>query len=975
MKSVKKKIRAFPCPEIRAVLCAAAAFGIILFSSDAFAFGKNKVNREVFRWNIYYTIHFDIYYPRGMEYLAQYSARIAEEAYVRMGNTLRHELTMPIPVIIYPSHIDFQANNIIQMIIGEGIGGFTESLKMRVVVPFNGSYAELRHVLTHELSHAFQYNILFNDTSGRIASRFSSGGVPLWIMEGMSEYLSAGYDETCDMVMRDVIINNHFATLMDLTRLRVRSGYLLYKEGQAFFHFLERVYGPEAIGELIRDSRDSTFRDAVKSATGKSIGELNQEWVRFFRKRYYPLVQGRKFDEEEGEQLTFHQRTQSSYNVAPAVSPDGKRIAYLTNRDIYSNIAVIDYAKEKKQRKIRTILEGNTSARFEGMHLLSNNLTWSTDGKQICFVAQSNGRDVIFLIDSKSGSVAKEVRLPFRGIQDPSLSRDGNYITFSGQTNDASDIYLYDIGKNALRRITDDRFSDRHPRLSSDGSFLVYSSNWNKEGNIEKQSYRIFRYDLNDSRRTVLIDRERNNLQSDLSPDDSKLVYISNRTGIYNAYRYDMATKKDEMITNVLCGIFYPRWFPDGKRIAFVAYQNLGYDIFVKDVSRLAGEANPIRATDLTEVDFAPSYFDYNSSVIGEYYTQVRPDYIVFGLAAAGGGGGTVLSFFTQMGLSDFLGDHHFVVTVNYLRYNGRDNTDYNIAYYFLRYRWDYGIGIFRQRNPIFGIYSLADIFSGINSLIHNVYTDTRSVDRYGGYFIASYPFSTNFRFSVTASSSRYEWDYTASSDRLDVFANLNQISCAINYDNVLWGYMVPVDGARWKVQFTQSVDITGQDFVYSSFDADFRQYFLINKRYVFAFRESGGKIFGRDDRYFKYYLGGFNTLRGHPFFEYSGTNLFLFNAELRFIFIEGIKLGPPLNFWIRGIGGVLFADAGSAWDGSYRFRDPATGEFDTFKADIGYGFRFTIYPVVILKLDFAYPYYYNRFGDREILFSLGFEY
>ena len=951
----------------------------LVFSAPAvlYGFGKNKVNREVFRWNILRTVHFDVYYPRGMEGLARYAAVVVEEGYVHIANYLCHELTTVIPVVIYPSHIDFQENNVIMTILGEGVGGFTESLKTRVVVPFTGSYSEFRHVLTHELTHAFQYNILFDDTSGERASHLSMGSIPLWLMEGMAEYFSVGIDETCDMIMRDILFNNHYATLMDLTMFRIKSGYLLYKEGQSFFRFFEQTYGRYALGELFRDARDINFKQAVKIHTGKSLDELSLEWIRYYKKQYFPIIKGRKFDEEEGEQLTFHQKTQSSYNVSPAVSPDGKHLAYLTNRDIYSSISIIECdekKKEKKKREIRTVLRGITSSKFEGMHLMSNNLTWSGDGKSICFVAQSRGRDVVFLIDPKQGDIQREIALPLRGVKDPVLSKDRNHLVFSGQDNESSDIYLYNIEKNRLRRITDDKFCDRNPDISSDNRFVIFSSNWNSGGNIEQRGYRIFKVDLASGKRSVLVDKEGSSLQGDLSADDRKLLYVSNRTGIYNIYRYDMAAGTDEMLTNVLCGTFYPRWFPDGGRMAFVAYQNLGYDIFMRNLAAVPGETDTSRATEHIEPQFPAPYIDFSDSVIDEYFPRMSADYVVFGLAGSWGSGGVFTSF-AQVGVSDHMGDHRLVVTGNYIRYRGQDNTDYNAAYYYLKHRWDFGLGVFRQRNPIFGIYTLTDVFTGINSLIHNVYSDTRSIDRYGGFFLASYPFSRFFRFTATMSSSRYEWDYYRSSGRPDVYANLNQVSLALNYDNVLWGMMVPLDGMRGRFQATQSFDVTGQDFVYSSVDIDLRRYFLVGKRYIFAFRGSGGKIYGRDSEYFKYYIGGFNSLRGHPFYEYYGRNMFLGNAEFRFIFVEGIRFGFPLFFTIRGIGGVLFADFGSAWDNEYRFRDPETGEFDDFKADMGFGFRFTIYPLIILKLDYAWPYYYNRFGKRDILFSIGFEF
>ncbi|TAL39697.1 MAG: hypothetical protein EPN93_01095 [Spirochaetes bacterium] len=941
----------------------------VFLASEAVPFGKNKVNKDTFQWNILKTIHFDVYYPSGMEDLAVRSAQYAEEGYAHLADYLRHELTQTIPVIIYPSHIAFQENNILLEIIGEGTGGFTEAFKNRVVVPFTGSYADFHHVLVHELTHAFQYNMLFDDQSGARMSSLSFGGMPLWMMEGMSEYLSIGYDETADMVMRDIIYNEKYATLMDLTRMHVRSPYLFYKEGQAFYYFLEKQYGKQKIGELFRDVRDvGDIDEAFKTATGKNLEDLNQDWIRFYKKRYYPVVKGKVFDEEEGEQLTFHLKTESSFNVCPAVSPDGKRIAFITNMDIYSAISIVTIEK-KEERKVKTVLMGDTSAKFEGMHLLSNNLSWSRDGKVLVFVAQSGGRDVIFLIDPEEGGIRDEIALPFRAVMDPSLSRDGTLIAFSAQDNLSTDIYIFDLKSRALTRVTRDAFTDRYPVISPDNRHVLFSSTRGDGRDAAADNFDIHRVDMASGDRTVLVKSAGSDLQADIAPDGKSIVFISNRSGIYNAYRYKLDSGEEAKVTDVLCGIFYPRWYPDGTRLAFVGYQNLGYDIFVKEFDeKKLKPATDERDTEYIRHDFPSPYFPMGQAIFDDYTTRISPDYLFFGI---GGTIGYGFAGFARMGISDYLGDHRIELTTDYLNYSGsQSDINFDAAYYYLKYRWDFGVGMFRQRNP-YGIFTL----SSVNDLIHNVYASTLYVNHYGAYAVASYPFSKFFRFGLRATSSRYEHDYSLDSERRDVFANLNQLAVSLNYDNVLWGYMVPLDGFRGQIEVEQAFNLTGQDFQFTSYSIDLRKYFFIYKRYTFALRGSAGKITGKDSEFFKFFLGGFNTLRGHPFLEYSGNNYFLCSTEFRFIFIEGIKMGWPLFFRIGGIGGVLFSDFGSAWDGRYRFIDSETGNFGDFKSDVGFGFRLTLFPLIIIKLDYAWAYYYKSFGNRHIIFSLGFEY
>ena len=945
-----------------AILCV-----IITVPLFVYPFGKNKVTVEVFTWHILRTIHFNVYYPYGIERLAATTATIAERAYGYLADTLQHQLNEPVPIIVFPSHIDFQENNILMQIIGEGTGGFTEAFKNRVVIPFSGSYDEYQHVLVHELVHAFQFNILMHDSSGKLQSMMSMGAVPLWFTEGMSEYLSIGFDETADMTMRDFFFNDQYVSLMDFTTYRTGNLYYYYKVGQAFFYFFETVYGKGKIGEFLRDIRDmGNFEKALKVHTKKDLEAIDKEFRHFYKKRYYPLMVGRNFDEEEGERVTDHKKTRSVFNTCPAISPDGKKIAYIDNRDIYASISVITIGEKEAEAKARVLLKGNETSQFEGMHLLDNYLSWTPDGKGIVFVSQSNNRDVIFILDSRNGTIIKKIVLPFRSIKDPALSPDGNYISFIGQTNTQSDVYIYRLNDTMLQQITNDVYTERYPRLDKKNAFIYYSSNY-PTNDYTGTDYAIIRHNVLTGERQVIVKAQSKNLQVDVAGDGNTIVYISNRDGIYNVYRYTIATGEEIKITTGTTGIFYPRLFPEGNAFAFVSYQNGGYDIFIKNEIKPVTET-PLFNSEHIPVMLPPNYFPLSKAVWDSYETRISSDWVFVGL---GGTVGYGFTGFAQMSFSDYLGDNRIIVTTDFLRDDESNNfMNYDVQYLYLRYRWDWTFGCFRQKSP-YGIFTLANL----NDIIHNAYWSTLSMDHYGAYVIASYPFTKFSRFSTRVSSSRYEQDYGYSDERPDVYGNLNSISVSYNYDNVLWGFLAPLRGTRGQIMLTQVFNLTGQDYSFTSIDIDLRHYFFIDKQYVIALRGVGGKIMGSEKEYFKYYIGGFNTLRGHPFVEYGGSNVFLFNAEFRFTFIESINMGWPLFLKIGNIGGVLFVDAGSAWDNSYTFFNNETDQFEDFKMDMGFGFRLTVYPIVILKLDYAWPYYYGEFGEKEILFSLGYEF
>src|SRR5689334_3235084 len=136
----------------RAIVCALlllAAAGPA--QAQFFSFGENKVQYTDFDWHVLKTEHFDIYYYPEMVDLAERGAFLAEESYRVLEQKFSHNVTNRIPLIFYSSHLHFQQTNTTPGFVSEGTGGFFEFLKGRVVIPYDGSMWDFRHVIRHEL--------------------------------------------------------------------------------------------------------------------------------------------------------------------------------------------------------------------------------------------------------------------------------------------------------------------------------------------------------------------------------------------------------------------------------------------------------------------------------------------------------------------------------------------------------------------------------------------------------------------------------------------------------------------------------------------------------------------------------------------------------------------------------------------------------------------------------------------------------
>ena len=179
-------------------------------------FGQNKIQYRQYDWHIMETKHFDIYYYKGGEKLARFAAYVLEGAQNRIAEALAHKLSRKVPVILYTSYIDFEGTNVIPYLIEESVGGFTEMFKNRIVVPFNGSYEDFRHVLVHELVHAFQYDILYGRGLSALIPKTTIYNIPLWYIEGMAEYFSLGWDVETQMIIGDALFNDKLVSIQDM---------------------------------------------------------------------------------------------------------------------------------------------------------------------------------------------------------------------------------------------------------------------------------------------------------------------------------------------------------------------------------------------------------------------------------------------------------------------------------------------------------------------------------------------------------------------------------------------------------------------------------------------------------------------------------------------------------------------------------------------------------------------------------------
>jgi len=183
---------------------------VLLFSifqnanAQSFYFGRNKIQYTDFKWQVLKTPHFNIYYYPEMQDAAEKGAAFAEESFKVLEEKFNHSVIRRIPLIFYSTHQHFEQTNILPGFIPEGVGGFFEYMKGRVVIPANGDIYSFKRVIRHELVHVFTHSKLLN--ASRKRNMLGGTGVPLWFTEGIAEYWSGSWDSLGEMMLKDAVL-------------------------------------------------------------------------------------------------------------------------------------------------------------------------------------------------------------------------------------------------------------------------------------------------------------------------------------------------------------------------------------------------------------------------------------------------------------------------------------------------------------------------------------------------------------------------------------------------------------------------------------------------------------------------------------------------------------------------------------------------------------------------------------------------
>ena len=554
-------------------------------------FGQNKVQYQAFDFRIIQTEHFDVYYYPAERSGALDAARIAERWYGRLSRILHHQFQGRKPIILYASQSDFQQTNVLDA-TGEGLGGVTEFLKHRMLLPFTGSYAELEHVIGHEMVHQFQYDVYSRGRIGAGVQTLINVNPPLWFVEGMAEYLSVGpIDPHTSMWLRDASLEGHLPTLQDLSYDRVFPYYF----GHAMWAYIGEKWGDEAIGQLLQASLTGGVEGAFKRTLGITLDDLVSEWRDAVQTTYLPQLADHYRARRIAQPVLTEKRSEGTLHIAPALSPDGHDIAYFSEKNsFFVDLYLADAETGKvKRRLVKSTLNSN----YESLRFINSAGSFSPDGRYFAIAAKHKDRDDLVILDVKKDEEVRRIRIPLNGLTTPTWSPDGKQLAFTGYDGGISDLFVVNLDGSNLHRLTNDKYADLQPSWSPDGKTIAFTTDRGSATDFAQLTFgrmRIGLFHLDKGTIDILDHMDQGkNIDPAWAPDGRSLAFVSDRNGISNIFLYDLSDGKIYQLTDVYTGVsgitpFSPSlsWAHEADRLAFAYYEDGEYNVYAVDNPR-----------------------------------------------------------------------------------------------------------------------------------------------------------------------------------------------------------------------------------------------------------------------------------------------------------------------------------------------------------------------------------------------------
>jgi hypothetical protein len=707
------------------------------------------------------------------------------------------------------------------------------------------------------------------------------------------------------------------------------------------------------------------------------------------------------------------------FNVGPELSPDGRQIAFFSERDRFAvELFLADADTGKITRKLSRT---STDPHFDSLEFVHSAGAWSPDGRTLVVSAQRGGNPVLAMIDVGSGRIRRELALPrLDDVLNPVFAPDGRSIVLSGNAGGLFDLYRYDLEGGVLERLTHDPFADLEPAFTPDGRQVVFSTErfTTSLESLEPGPLRLASIDLATRVvRPIAAFLGGKHVSPHVTADGAFVVFVGDPNGVSNVYRVPIGGGPIDQLSTVLTGVAgitstSPALSAASTgRLAFSVFEDDGHTIYTLDpddvvalvppgVSQVAGLlpgrtsaagdvqrllADPSRGLPATVVEEPAE--PYRRSLMLDEIGQPTIQGTVYE------GGGTYVQGGVSAFFSDMLGDRALGLGVQF----GGTISDVGaeVLYVNRRHRWNwatsagispYAIGYLTRTDTADEITvreviqrQICKCAMGATTFAFN--TSTR-LEVAGAAQMLSFVSDTRTSVFDAATRQRTSVSFERTENAAPLYLGVGTV--ALVKDTTYFGATAPLAGERSRFE----VGASRGSLSYQTLLLDWRRYFMPAGPFTIAVRALHYGRYGNDsdhERLIGLYAGYPEFVHGYGVGSFAPTECpavggraecAIFNRLIGSrMAIANLELRAPLRALFTGqleygripIDVAAFVDMGVAWNGTEQ--PEFAGGTRALVKSAGGAVRINVFGLLPIEVSAAHPF--DRV-DRRVQWQIG---
>ncbi len=435
------------------------------------SFGKNRVqyHRQFDEWMHYETTHFDTYWYGDARNVAQAALQLAEWDFASVQQLLEHQISDKIEMLVFSHLGDLKQSNIGEEELLSMKAGETKVLGNKVFVHFDGNHQHLRAQVREGTAGVMLNAMLYGSSFQEIIQTAVAMHLPPWYTTGLVAYCGEEWNTHLDNLLRDYFLRKKPLTFDQLAREAPRLA------GHAFWYYIGLHFGKGTISNLIYLTRINRSMDAgFLYVLGSGYRRTTDALMDYFRARYRDEEQGTRKPDPKGEVVFKNKRNLPIYGLQ--ISPDGRKVAWVTNNIGKWQVWLKEIGKEGKPRRL---FSGGQRNALQAPDLNYPLIAFSPNNQEVALLYERRGKLYLTQMElathkRRTAPLAPDYQCVYRMQYLSPMT-----LVFSAAVRGYSDLFLYNTVNRNTDRLTQDFWDDLDPSVAVlDGQRgILFSSN------------------------------------------------------------------------------------------------------------------------------------------------------------------------------------------------------------------------------------------------------------------------------------------------------------------------------------------------------------------------------------------------------------------------------------------------------------------------------------------------------------------